>query len=72
MPSQKEELVQRIKAKKKEIEAEIYRLKADAQGVVNEKQEKLEAKAKELTAVLQEATNDFSEKIAKKMNEWLK
>ncbi len=72
MANQKDELLLRIKAKKKALEAALAQLKADSQGAINEKQEKIEDDLKKLSYIIREASENFSEKIAKKINEWLK
>lgn len=72
MSNQKDELVSRLKAKKKALEADLAQLNADTQGDVNEKREKIKSNLNELSSMISETSENFSENIAKKINEWLK
>jgi len=72
MIDRKEELIQRVKAIKKKLEADLSQLRADTTGHINDEKEKKEGQLNRAKELIKEAANDFSEKISKKISDWLK
>jgi len=71
MSLEKTELKARIEAKRKEIEAQIARLKADSIGGANDSIVKLQSKLSNLENDLQTGWDNVSEAVAGKLNRWL-
>jgi len=69
--TQKQELVDRIKAKKKEMEASLHEMRADASKDSRSKAKQLEAKLEELDQRLEDGWDNLTEKGAAKLNKWL-
>jgi chromosome segregation ATPase len=65
------ELKLRIEAKKKDIEAQIAKFKADSVGEANEKLELLQKKLNSLEGDLKHGWDNLSETVAGKLNRWL-
>jgi predicted trehalose synthase len=72
MMSQKDELKDRVEAKKKRLEAQISELKADARSTSREESARLQSKLDALGDSLKEGWDDLSETVAAKLNGWLK
>lgn len=70
--TQKDELRDRVQAKKKEIEARIHKLKADSRSTSRDEAKKLERKLDELSGQVKGGWDDLSEDVAAKLNDWLK
>ncbi|HPQ81240.1 MAG TPA: hypothetical protein PLZ86_05895 [bacterium] len=68
----KKELMDRIEAKKREMEAKLYEAKADARAEVREKAEALQAKLDELNGYLKDGWDKVTDDIVGKLNDWLK
>lgn len=66
------ELRHRVEARKKELEANLERAKADAQGEVSETVERIQHKLNELNDHLKEGWDNLSDAVADRLNEWLK
>ena len=69
--SQKQELRNRVEAKKKEIESTLERSKADSRQSSRDQLEAAENKLAELKSVLEDGWDDLSEAAAEKLNKWL-
>ena len=69
--SQKEELKNRVQAKRKELEAKLEEAKADVREATRENRDKLEKKLKELESTLQNGWDNLTEEVASKLNKWL-
>lgn len=69
--SQQQELIYRVEAKKKELQAELAGLKNDMADSAIKNKKELESKIKEMTSDLRNASDHFTENIAKKFNDWL-
>lgn len=65
------ELKLRVEAKKKELEAQIAKFKADSAGTRNDALEALQAKLTTLEGDLKNGWENVSESIAGKLNRWL-
>lgn len=72
MVSEKQKLAARLEAKKKELESELARLKADSMDDMSQKSDDLESKLNETKAHLKDVTDNFTEDVAKRVNDWLK
>lgn len=72
MVDRTEELKTRVEAKRAELDAELKRLKADAQGSMNDRAEALKDKLAELNRILGEGWDRLSDKTVERLNEWLK
>lgn len=66
-----DELKSRIEAKRSELEAQLKRLKADAQGTMNDQAEALESKLSQLSDMLKGGWENITEQTARRLNEWL-
>lgn len=71
MTSEKQALMDRAKAKKKEFEAQLLKLKADTTSESNEKKRSLEDKLKKFEADIKEGSDNFTDEVARKINKWL-
>lgn len=71
MGNQMNELKLRVEAKKKELEAQIARFKADSAGNTNDAVEALQKKLSSLEGDLKNGWENVSESIASKLNSWL-
>jgi chromosome segregation ATPase len=71
MPNQMHELKLRVEAKKKELEAQIAKFKADSVGNKNDAIESLQKKLSSLEADLKHGWGNVSEAVASKLNRWL-
>ncbi|MBC96320.1 MAG: hypothetical protein CME63_01095 [Halobacteriovoraceae bacterium] len=71
MFSHKSELLDRVKARQKELEAKIARAKADAKGSTNKKVDEWEVKLSNMKKDISEASESTTEEISKKLNKWL-
>lgn len=67
-----EELKHRVLARKKELEARLEQMKADAQHSRHESAEKIRGKLRELESVVGEGWNDMKEATAERLNRWLR
>lgn len=70
--SETAELKSRIEAKKKQLEAELAKAKADAHGSANDATEEIARKLEELESHLHDGWDNLSETVSKKLNDWLK
>ena len=70
--SQKDELKDRIMAKRKRLEAQLSELKADARSASREQAQKLQSQLDELNENLKGGWDDLTEAVARKLNNWLK
>jgi hypothetical protein len=71
MPNEMTELKLRVEARKKELEAQIAKFKADSMGRSNDTIENLQKKLNSLEADLKTGWENMSESIAGKLNRWL-
>ena len=71
MSFEKTELKARIEAKRKELEAQIAKLKADSLGGANDALGKLQTKLSSLEENLQTGWDNLTEAAAGKLNRWL-
>ena len=69
--SEQSELIYRVEAKKKELQAELASMKNDITDSAIKNKKDLEDKIKEMTQDLKNAGDHFSESVAKKFNDWL-
>ena len=69
--SERAELKDRIKAKRKELEAKLANFKADGRKNSRESKQAIEGRLAELEQTLSEGWDDMSEKVAAKLNRWL-
>lgn len=69
--NQKEELKARVHAKKKELEARLATLKADAGAGAREEREKIEQKLSQLGDEIRNGWEELTENVAAKLNRWL-
>lgn len=72
MGTEMKELKLRLEAKKKELEAQVARLKADSAGAATETLRSLESKLEGIKGDLSHAFENLSETAAAKLNKWLK
>jgi len=66
-----EELKNRVTAKRKQLEARLAELKADAQGKAADERDKLEARLAEIGDAVKDGWENLSERTAKKLNDLL-
>ena len=71
MAKEMDELKLRVEAKKKELEAQLAKFKADSVGTKNEAIEGLQKKLSSLESDLKNGWDNMSESIAGKLNRWL-
>lgn len=69
--TQIQELKSRFEAKKKQLEADLAKARANAQGKSNDAADKIEAKLKELRSSVGSTWENLSEDAARKLNDWL-
>jgi predicted nuclease with TOPRIM domain len=69
--TQKEELMHRLKAKQKEIEAHIERLKADTSDKARRAQSQLKEKLARLQTSLKDGWDNLTEETAARLNDLL-
>ena len=67
-----EELKARFDAKKKQLEADIAALKADARGGANDKIAATQGRLKEMEESVKDGWDNVTEAISQKLNDWLK
>jgi hypothetical protein len=72
MIDNKDELKDRVKAKKAELESRYHELKADGRAEAREESGKLKRKLDELQETVRDGWDDLSDKVSAKLNEWLK
>jgi hypothetical protein len=70
--SQRDELKNRVEAKKLSLQAKIKELQADASSESREELRNLQAKLDTLSESVKEGWDDLTEKVSGKLNEWLK
>ena len=70
--SQKEELKQRVEAKKLKLQAKIKDLQANASSDSRDEVRKLQIKLEELGESMKGGWEDLTEKVSGKLNQWLK
>lgn len=70
--SEQKELILRVEAKKKELQAELASVKNKMVGNAKESKKDLEEKIDNISDDLKNAKEDFSEAIAKKLNKWMR
>lgn len=70
--NQKEELKARVSAKKKELEARLASLEADAGAGAREQRAKLERKLDQLGEEIKKGWDELTEDVAARLNRWLK
>ena len=71
MGNEMTELKLRVEAKKKELEAQIAKFKADSLGNTNDAIESLQKRLNSLEGDLKHGWENMSESIASKLNRWL-
>jgi len=69
--SQKEELKDRIQAKKKLLEAKLHELRADSRKNSRAAVADVERKLDDLNEALKKGWDNVSETVAKRVNKWL-
>lgn len=69
--SEQKELIFRVEAKKKELQAELTSMKNDISESAVKKKKEIKEKVETITNDLKNANENFSEAIAKKINVWL-
>ena len=70
--SEQKELILRVEAKKKELQAELASVKNKLVGNAKQSKKDLEDKIEDISGGLKNAKEDFSEAIAKKLNRWMR
>jgi DNA anti-recombination protein RmuC len=70
--SQREVLRDRVNAKRKEMEAELLKARADAREQGEKMKGQLEKKLDELNDLLRDGWTNMTEEVASKLNRWLK
>jgi len=70
--SQKEELKNRVEAKKLKLQAKLKELQANASSDSREEIKKLEARLDALSESVKDGWDDLTEKVSGKLNQWLK
>jgi hypothetical protein len=70
--SQKDELKNRVEAKKLRLQAKIKELQADASSTSRNEANKLQAKLDGLSESVKDGWDDLTDAISGKLNEWLK
>lgn len=70
--SEVKEMKSRVEAKKKQLEADLAKAKADARGGANDAEKAIKRKLEELNNYLSDGWDNFSESVAEKLNGWLK
>lgn len=70
--SQKNELKDRVEAKKLKLQAKLKDLKANASSDSRDEIKKLEARLDALGESVKDGWDDLTEKVAGKLNQWLK
>lgn len=70
--SQTEELKSRITAKRKQLEADLAKAKADAKGTSNDASQEIQKKLEELQTYIGDGWDNLSENVASQLNDWLK
>lgn len=70
--TEKDELRDRVEAKKNQIQSRISELKADARSEAREESKKLQAKLDELAETLKGGWDGLTDSVAGKLNDWLK
>lgn len=71
MATEMTELKARVEAKKKELEAQIAKFKADSLGKSNDALETLQKRLNSLEGDLKNGWENVSESVAGKLNRWL-
>lgn len=72
MSAPTEELKHRVEARRKELEAELERKKADAHAAAGEDRRRIERKLEELNTLLRDGWSDLTDAVVGKLNRWLK
>lgn len=72
MIEQKEELKNRVDARKRVLEARYLELKADTQERAREERDRVKRKLDDLQETVKDGWDNLSEKVAAKLNDWLK
>jgi hypothetical protein len=70
--SQKDELKNRVEAKKLRLQAKIKELQADASSTSRDEVNKLQTKLDGLSESVKDGWDDLTDAISGKLNEWLK
>lgn len=70
--NRKNELKDRVEAKKHDLLAKLNTLKADAREESREQAEGMKKRLEELEETLKDGWENVSEKVSGKLNEWLK
>jgi hypothetical protein len=70
--SQKDELKNRVEAKKLKLQAKIKELKADASSASRDEADKLQVKLDGLSESVKDGWDDLTDAISGKLNQWLK
>lgn len=70
--SQKNELKNRVEAKKLKLQAKVKELRANASSDSREEIKKLEARLDDLSESVKDGWDDLTEKVSGKLNQWLK
>ncbi|HTE50522.1 MAG TPA: hypothetical protein VK698_06625 [Kofleriaceae bacterium] len=71
MLSNTEELKDRIKAKKSELEARYHELKADGRSEARTERDTVKSRLDELQEALKDGWDNLSDKVSAKLNDWL-
>lgn len=69
--SEKQELKDRIDARRKRLEARLTELKADARGDASEARDRIQSRLDELRETYGERADEITESMAAKLNDWL-
>lgn len=72
MPTQTEELKERVSAKQKRVEARIHELKADGSDQARQKAEQLQSQLDSVREKVSDGYENLKQDAAAKLNEWLK
>jgi hypothetical protein len=72
MIEQKEELKNRVDARKRVLEARYLELKADTQERAREERDRVKRKLDDLQEAVKDGWDNLSDKVAAKLNDWLK
>lgn len=69
---EKDELKDRVEAKRLRLQAKLRELKADSRSTSRDEVKKVQAKLDALSKSLKGGWSDVSDKVASKLNDWLK
>jgi hypothetical protein len=72
MPQPREELALRVKAKQKELEAQLHKLAANALNLKDQEIERIKKKLDEVAELTKEGWENMIDNVAEQLNRWLR